>query len=197
MSVAQVASMRVKMAAFLAAYKEEMVIEKALDKTGLHRYDILNWRKDEDFRIAFEAVEAGITDKAHEMALKHAGILPWTEDEKDERKYATSNFRAVEVLLRRDPRYRDSGISVTNNVMALTINGVTGEQIKKLVTPDSPQAQLQDSSIEVMPEGRDKLPDADVGLTSIQPATSIPPVMAPLLAKRIADYEASQAEGRS
>lgn len=182
---------------FLLAYEKHMVIEDAIKEIGITRMALLGWRqRDERFRMAFEAVEAGITDKANKMAMKHAGLLPWSDEEYEQRKWATSNFRAVEVLLRRDPRYRDSGMNITNNVMALTINGVKGEEVKKLVTPDSPRAMLQDGEIEVLPEGADTKPDADVSITEKKTADAIPAVMAPLMAERMARYAERMAEGR-
>lgn len=191
------ADVAARKAAFLRAYGGNYIISEALAEVGCSRQNLLDWRKsDETFARAFEAVEADQTDKIKKLALKHAGAIPWSPEEIDKRLPKYSNPRMVEVLLRRDPRYRDGGISF-NNVMALTINGISGDELKKLVSPDSPRAANIDAEVEVQdPKARLAPGEGDIPFAKIESATSIPAVMAGMLESRMARLDRATAEGR-
>ena len=197
-SLEQSANAAAKKAAFLDAYRRNLVVEDALIETGIPRTTVVAWRNsDEKLRVEMEAIEAGITDKAHKMALKHAGIMDWSEEDKRKRLSQNSNIRMVEVLLRRDPRYREGGFNVTNNVMALTINGISADDIKKLVTPDAPQALAMDA--EVIPQSREKelgSEAADIPFVAKKIPQILPTVMGALLAEKVKFYAERTAEGR-
>lgn len=172
-------------ARFLEAFEREMTVRLACEATGVRRAAFDRWRRDDrDFAQSFLRAEANVTDRAQELGFKHAGMKPWTDDDKAAGLHRTSDRRMVEVLLRRDNRYRDAGLQQHNTVMALTINGISGEDIKKLLTPDDPKAQRLGDDVQIRDRAIDlKADEADIPApdTFISTENAPPPVMAKLL----------------